>query len=194
MRNRFLIACIAMIGIATSSIAKAENGKPFVIPELRQWQGAEGMAVINAKSKVLYADATLQQAAEAMAEDYGLLFGKALKAKATTDATKVAAGSIVITLTNDEELGDEGYNIEIGDYVAISANTSTGAYWATRTLLQILEQNEGANLPKGSVRDWPDYAIRGFMIDCGRKYIPLDYLKEYAKIMAYYMLIIDNIH
>ena len=194
MRNRFLTLCLAVFCLGTSVALKAENDKPFVIPELRQWQGADGMATINAKSKVLYADAALQQAAEAMAEDYGLLFGKALKAKATKDAAKAAAGSIVITLTDDKELGDEGYTIEIGDVVAISANTTTGAYWATRTLLQILEQSEGANLPKGTIRDWPDYAVRGFMIDCGRKYIPLDYLKQYSKIMAYYKMNTLQVH
>ncbi len=194
MRNRFLTLCLAVFCLGTSVALKAENDKPFVIPELRQWQGADGMAAINAKSKVLYADAALQQAAEAMAEDYGLLFGKALKAKATKDAAKAAAGSIVITLTDDKELGDEGYAIEIGDVVAISANTTTGAYWATRTLLQILEQSEGANLPKGTIRDWPDYAVRGFMIDCGRKYIPLDYLKQYSKIMAYYKMNTLQVH
>ena len=194
MRNRFLTLCLAVFCLGTSVALKAENDKPFVIPELRQWQGADGVATINAKSKVLYADAALQQAAEAMAEDYGLLFGKALKAKATKDAAKAAAGSIVITLTDDKELGDEGYAIEIGDVVAISANTTTGAYWATRTLLQILEQSEGANLPKGTIRDWPDYAVRGFMIDCGRKYIPLDYLKQYSKIMAYYKMNTLQVH
>ena len=106
MRNRFLTLCLALFCAGAATALKAENEKPFVIPELRHWQGAEGMATINAKSKVLYADAALQQAAEAMAEDYGLMFGKALKAKATKDASKVAAGSIVITLTNDAELGD----------------------------------------------------------------------------------------
>ena len=193
MRNRFLTLCLALLCAGAATALKAENEKPFVIPELRQWQGAEGMATISAKSKVLYADAALQQAAEAMAEDYGLLFGKALKAKATKDATK-ATGAIVLSLTDDKELGDEGYSIEIGDQVVISANTPTGAYWATRTLLQILEQNKGTNLPKGSIRDWPDYAVRGFMIDCGRKYIPLDYLKEYSKIMAYYKMNTLQVH
>ena len=194
MKNRILTLCLAFLSLGLSALSKAENGKPFVIPELRQWQGADGMASISAKSKVLYTDAALQQAAEAMAEDYGLLFGKALKAKATGDAAKAAAGSIVITLTADEELGDEGYAIEIGDVVAISANTPTGAYWATRTLLQVLEQHEGASLPKGTVRDWPDYALRGFMIDCGRKYIPMDYLKAYTKIMAYYKMNTMQVH
>ena len=194
MRNKFLTMCLALLCAGATTALKAENEKPFVIPELRQWQGAEGNITISAKSKVLYTDAALQDAAEAMAEDYGLMFGKALKAKATKDAAKTAAGSIVISLTDDKELGDEGYSIEIGDYVAIKANTATGTYWATRTLLQILEQNEGISLPKGNVRDWPDYAIRGFMIDCGRKYIPLDYLEQYSKIMAYYKMNTLQVH
>ena len=194
MRNKFLTMCLALLCAGATTALKAENEKPFVIPELRQWQGAEGNITISAKSKVLYTDAALQDAAEAMAEDYGLMFGKALKAKVTKDAAKTAAGSIVISLTDDKELGDEGYSIEIGDYVAIKANTATGAYWATRTLLQILEQNEGISLPKGNVRDWPDYAIRGFMIDCGRKYIPLDYLEQYSKIMAYYKMNTLQVH
>ena len=191
MRNRIFTTCLLSLCIAASGLLKAENDKPFVIPELRQWQGADGMATITSKSKVVYATDELAGVAEAMAEDYGLLFGKKLKTQA---ASKAAKGSIIMTLTDDKELGDEGYTIEINDAVAITANTTTGIYWATRTLLQILEQYEGTNLPKGTIRDWPDYALRGFMIDCGRKYIPLDYLKAYTKIMAYYKMNTLQVH
>lgn len=194
MKHRFLTACLAMLCFATSSIMNAENAKPFVIPELRQWQGAEGMTAISAKTKILYADESLADAANALAADYGLFFGKGLKSKTVKETANAAVGTIVISLINDEELGDEGYTIEIGDAVIISANTPTGAYWATRTLLQILEQNGGTQLPKGTVRDWPDYGLRGFMIDCGRKYIPLDYLKAYSKIMAYYKMNTLQVH
>lgn len=194
MKHRFLTACLAMLCFATSSIMNAENAKPFVIPELRQWQGAEGMTAISAKTKILYADESLADAANALAADYGLFFGKGLKSKTVKETANAAVGTIVINLINDEELGDEGYTIEIGDAVIISANTPTGAYWATRTLLQILEQNGGTQLPKGTVRDWPDYGLRGFMIDCGRKYIPLDYLKAYSKIMAYYKMNTLQVH
>ena len=191
MKNRLFTTCLMLLCVAASGLLKAENDKPFVIPELRQWQGADGMVAINAKSRVVYANDELAGVAEAMAEDYGLLFGTELKTKA---ASKANGGSIIMVLTDDKELGDEGYSIEIGDAVAISANTATGAYWATRTLLQILEQYEGTHLPKGTVRDWPDYAVRGFMIDCGRKFIPMDYLKEYAKIMAYYKMNTLQVH
>ena len=191
MRNRFLTLCIALFCTGAIAALKAENAKPFVIPELRHWQGAEGITNITSKSKVVYVNDELADVADALAEDYGLLFGKSLHTK---NASKAPKGDIIMTLINDEELGEEGYTIEIGDAVAISANTTTGAYWATRTLLQILEQHEGMNLPKGIIRDWPDYAVRGFMIDCGRKYIPLAYLKEYSKIMAYYKMNTLQVH
>ena len=194
MKNRILTTCLSALCFAASSIMHAENDKPFVIPELREWQGAEGTTTISAKSPVLYTCEELVDVANALAEDYGLLFGKELKSKATKNADKASAGAIVISLINNEELGNEGYTIEIGERIVINANTSTGAYWATRSLLQILEQNEGVQLPKGTIRDWPDYGVRGFMIDCGRKYIPLDYLEAYAKIMAYYKMNTLQVH
>ena len=191
MRNRLFTMCLMLLCVAASGLLKAENDKPFVIPELRHWQGADGMMAINAQSKVVYVNDELADVAEALAKDYGMMFGKELKTKA---ASKAQEGSIIMVLTDDQELGDEGYSIEINDGVTISANTVTGAYWATRTLLQILEQYEGTHLPKGSVRDWPDYALRGFMIDCGRKYIPLEYLKVYTKVMAYYKMNTLQVH
>ena len=191
MRNRFLTMCLALLCLGATTALKAENDKPFVIPELRQWQGADGMMAVSPSTKVIYVNAELADAAEAMAEDYGLLFGKAMKTK---NASKAPKGTIIMALTNDKELGDEGYSIEIGDCVAIKANTPTGAYWATRTLLQILEQYEGTHLPKGTIRDWPDYALRGLLLDCARKFMPMDYLKTFTKAMAYYKMNTIQVH
>lgn len=190
MRNRFLTTLLTLC-IAAVGILKAENDKPFVIPELRQWQGADGMVAISPSTKVIYVNAELADAAEAMAEDYGLLFGKAMKTK---NASKAPKGTIIMALTDDKELGDEGYSIKIDDCIAIEANTPTGAYWATRTLLQILEQYEGTHLPKGTIRDWPDYALRGLLLDCARKFIPMDYLKTFTKAMAYYKMNTIQVH
>ena len=191
MRNRFLTMCLALLCLGASTALKAENDKPFVIPELRQWQGADGMVAVSPSTKVIYVNAELADAAEAMAEDYGLLFGKAMKTK---NASKAPKGTIIMALTDDKELGDEGYSIKIDDCIAIEANTPTGAYWATRTLLQILEQYEGTHLPKGTIRDWPDYALRGLLLDCARKFMPMDYLKTFTKAMAYYKMNTIQVH
>ena len=194
MQKRIFTLCLAVFVLCGVVTLHASNPKPFVIPELRHWQGGDGVVAVSASTKVLYTDDTLAAAASALAEDYGLMFGKQMKAKALKDASKAPAGAIVINLVTDSELGEEGYNISIGERIVLNAPTTTGAYWGTRTLLQILEQNKGTLLPKGDIRDWPDYAMRGFMIDCGRKYIPLEYLAEYAKIMAYYKMNTFQIH
>ena len=191
MRNKFLTLCLVLLCMGATTVLKAENEKPFVIPELRQWQGADGMVAVSPSTKVVYVNAELADAAEAMAEDYGLLFGKAMKTK---NASKAPKGTIIMALTDDKELGDEGYSIKIDDCIAIEANTPTGAYWATRTLLQILEQYEGTHLPKGTIRDWPDYALRGLLLDCARKFIPMDYLKTFTKAMAYYKMNTIQVH
>ena len=52
------------------------------------------------------------------------------------------AGDIYISLDgNVEELGTEGYSLSIKDYVAIHAAQYKGAFWGTRSILQILEQD-----------------------------------------------------
>ena len=107
---------------------------------------------------------------------------------------KAAAGDFVLALRTDKKLGKEGYSIKVTDRVQISAPEPTGIYWGTRTLLQIAEQTPNHQLPQGTLRDWPDYAIRGFMIDCGRKFIPLHFLQDYVKIMAYYKMNTLQIH
>ena len=194
MRNRFLSLCLVLLALGTTGTLNAENEKPFVIPELRHWQGGEGTLAVSAGTKVLYTDAALATAAEELAKDYGLMFGKGMKAQAAKATAKTPAGAIVMNLVTDKELGEEGYSIEIGELVVINAQTATGAYWATRTLLQMVEQHEGTQLPKGVIRDWPDYPVRGYMIDVGRKHVPLEYLGEYAKIMAYYKMNTFQIH
>ena len=194
MQNRLFTLCLALIMLCTAGTLNAKNEKPFVIPELRHWQGGEGDVAVSANTKVLYTDTALESVASALAEDYGLMYGKALKYKAIKNASKAPTGAFIISLTTDKELGEEGYSISIGEHIILNAQTTTGAYWGTRTLLQILEASKGASLPKGDIRDWPDFAMRGFMIDCGRKYIPLDYLNEYAKVMAYYKMNTFQIH
>ena len=107
-------------------------------------------------------------------------------------ATK--GGDVVLSLKKDKALGDEGYTMNVGSAVEITAATERGAFWATRTLLQIAEQHKDGNLPKGKTTDVPEYKLRGFMIDCGRKFIPMSYLRDLAKIMAYYKMNTLQVH
>jgi len=124
------------------------------------------------------------------ADDYQQMFGQAL----SVAQGKATSGDFVLSLSADKKLGEEGYAIKISDRVIISAPTPTGLYWSTRTLLQLAEQNQERSLPQGTIRDYPDYPLRGFMIDCGRKFIPMAYLQDLVKIMAYYKMNTLQVH
>lgn len=168
----------------------AQNPKPFVIPELKEWQGKEGCFIPTDKSRIVYGDASLKHVAEAFASDWKTQFGFAMQVV----EGKPEEGDFYLTLKNDKKLGKEGYALSVDKSVMVSAPETTGVYWATRTLLQICEQTEDHQLPIGKVRDWPDYSIRGFMMDCGRKFIPMAYLQDLVKIMSYYKMNVLQVH
>ena len=181
-------ACTLFLG---KSFA-ANNEKPFVIPELQEWKGAQGMFTPSATSRIVWQgkDSAVACVANQFAEDYETMFGR----KLTVVQGRASAGDFVFSLSGDRQLGEEGYAVRIADRVNVSAPKAKGLYWATRTLLQMTEQNSDQALPKGSMRDYPDYAIRGFMMDCGRKFIPMDFLRDYVKMMAYYKMNTLQVH
>lgn len=194
MKQRLLfLAAAIMLLIALPAVAdNTKNEKPFVIPELREWQGGKGTLTINAETKIVYkkGDAQMEKIARRFAADIKDMFGYEVEVA----AGKASKGDISLAIKNNKKLGAEGYKITIGNNVAVNASTAQGVFWGTRTLLQILEQNNGAQLPKGNITDWPDYAMRGFMLDCGRKYIPIEFLRDYVEFMSYYKMNLFQIH
>ena len=189
--KRYLMLVAACTLFLGKSFA-ANNEKPFVIPELQEWRGAQGMFTPSATSRIVYAskDPAVARVANQFAEDYETMFGR----KLAVVQGRASAGDFVFSISGDKQLGEEGYAVKIADRVTVSAPKTKGLYWATRTLLQMTEQNSDLALSKGSMRDYPDYAIRGFMMDCGRKFIPMNFLRDYVKMMAYYKMNTLQVH
>lgn len=185
--KKLLMAAVCFT-LSAGFIYAESNPKPFVIPELKSWQGAEGSTPLS--GYIIVKNKSLQKIAQALQSDYQEMFGKAL----TVTSRKPQPGDIVIGSIKDNSLGKEGYKISIGRTVNIEAPTAQGVFWATRTLLQMSEQSADRALPKGTIVDVPEYQLRGFMMDCGRKFIPMDYLRSLTKIMAYYKMNTLQIH
>ena len=186
--KRFSLLITLLVCLLTSIIA--QNAKPFVIPELKEWKGSYGEFVLNEQTRIVYPknQPELQRIAQLVAEDCKEMFNYT---PAIAEG-KGQKGDVILALKKDKKLGKEGYAIKITDRITLSAPEAVGVYWGTRTLLQMAEQ--GFALPKGEIRDFPDYEIRGFMIDCGRKFIPMHYLRDYVKIMSYYKMNCFQIH
>lgn len=168
------------------------NAKPFVVPALREWQGKVGSFAVNKQMTVVVnpcAKGELQQVAETLAADYRDLKGS----KMAVRYGKPQKGAIFLTLCEEDlMLGDEGYLLEVGEVVTIKANSRLGCLQGTRTVLQLMEQSE--QIPYGVARDYPKYERRGLTLDVARKFMSLEFLRDYVKFMAYYKMNEFHIH
>jgi hexosaminidase len=166
------------------------NDKPYVIPELKEWKADKGTMSLADNAVVAYEDDRLANVASQLSEDFSTMFGKKLSVK----KGKASSGDIELRLKKDKKMPSEGYNMQVGKNIVIDAPEVIGVFWGTRTLLQMAEQSQDYSFPCGKIKDFPDYAIRGFMIDCGRKYIPMSFLEDYVKIMSYYKMNTLQVH
>lgn len=181
---------IAITVPGTHTATADENAKPAVLPELAEWAGATGNFTISKNSRiVINADDkdTLSSMAEAFAADYKDIVGNDISVVYGSESD-VKAGDFYFALTaKGKGLKDEGYLSQIGDSIKTESETATGAYWATRTFLQILKQNK-TTIPKGTTRDYPKYKVRGVILDVGRKATELQTVKDVAATMSWYKM------
>ena len=106
---------------------------------------------------------------------------------------QVSAGPAVdpagkpIRLVRDPEagFGPEGYELEITPRcVNISGATEKGVFYGACTLRQLLAQF-GFRLPALHIKDRPDFAVRGVMLDVSRDKVPtLDTLLKLVDMLA----------
>ena len=189
LRRSLLLFVACLAATWAHAAAAVDNPRPFVVPELTSWQGARGE--FHPTGRIVVSDRAFLPVAERFASDYAELFSRRL----SVVQGKGRAGDIVLARADRRDtLGTEGYRLTVGETATIAATTVQGAFWGTRTILQISEQTRSHALPCGVATDRPAYPVRGFMIDVGRKYIPMDYLRQLVKVMAYYKMNTLQVH
>ncbi|MBR0231189.1 MAG: family 20 glycosylhydrolase [Clostridia bacterium] len=161
---------------------------PPVIPALREWNGAGKDRFELAPGEVGISGpedcAELTHISEAFREMCGI------------EVPCGAAGakrviSFELNAARDASLGDEGYTLDIRpDSVKVAANTEKGLLYGGITLVQMAYAEGGIRC--GTAKDRPEYPVRAGMIDVGRAWIPLDYVEQMTKFMAWFKL--NEIH
>src|SRR5574340_319765 len=66
----------------------------------------------------------------------------------------------------------QGYRLRVGAAgVELIGADPAGLFYADATLSQLLRQSPRM-LPAGEIEDWPDYPVRGVMLDISRDKVP----------------------
>jgi len=168
---------------------EGENVKPKIIPELAEWYGLTGSMDINDKTIVLIKDTYF--------ENVGQMFLRDMKHIGLNLSMGAKIGDNAIIFEYDDQSGysKEGYGMIIkNNKIIIRAEHHVGAFYATRTLFQMLKNSDAHEIKNGYIRDYPKYQVRGFMLDVGRKFVKLDYIYEIMKTLSYYKMNDFQIH
>lgn len=169
--------------------------QPLCIPGVQEMKSAQGTVEVSKFATVTYDNPSLASVADYLNKAWE-------NTNSTSLRKKISANSIFLSIKPDKKLGDEGYRLTINEKgIIIQATTPRGALWGAQTLIQMKETsyiNKGGVrqrlLPCCTITDKPDYPMRGFMLDCGRKFFPMSYLYSLVNIMSYYKMNTLQLH
>ena len=169
-----------------------------VIPEVQQFVANNGNFTlptsIQIKVNTSKSD-SLMHIATQLKEELQTMFQIKANISASSAMKSASKNEILLTYSNTTLKNNEAYTLELSmtTGVTIKGASRNGVFWATRTLLQLAENHKNA-IPSGLITDYPDYPNRGFMLDVGRKFFTIDYLRDYIKILSYYKMNEFHVH
>ncbi|TDG35700.1 beta-N-acetylhexosaminidase [Pedobacter changchengzhani] len=102
--------------------------------------------------------------------------------------------SIVLTSLGAEKLPNEGYTINITPTQITLIGKGAGLFYAVQTVMQMLpdKTNDKIIVPTVIINDYPRFSYRGSMLDVGRHFFPVAFIKQFIDRLAFYK--INNFH
>ncbi|WP_338288966.1 beta-N-acetylhexosaminidase [Luteolibacter sp. LG18] len=194
MKHPLLASMMALSGLA------AADSLPL-IPQPVSVKPGEGAFDFTAATGIRY-DRTLKAEADLFAADLQKLTGNAPKT-ASEEMRILLPSEIRLDVDAAADLPVGGYKLEITPKtVVVTGKDAAGAYYGTRTLLQLLPAaNDPAwkdqapeKLPAVSISDYPRFAWRGMMLDCGRHFFEVKDVKRFIDELAYHKLNVFHWH
>lgn len=180
---------VTVPGVCGTPVPNA-NPKPQIIPELLSWKGLVGKLKVE-NTVVLSCAPTEIPVAETLANAM-----RRMGFKVTVGTAVPQAPCTVVKLVAKGEADGntpEAYTLDINNEGVTIQGDANGLLHGGTTLMQMLAQDKTA-LPCGTAVDAPRFRLRGFMLDCGRLPIPMSYLKDVVRLMAWYKMNDLHIH
>ena len=177
-----------VLGLSACSPTKTEIGNLNVIPqpqEVSQDIQAHPF-VINPQTGIVYPEGNekLQRTAEFLASYIEEATG--ITVRTTTEA---ARKNSIILAVDGSITNKEGYQLEVtSENIHLNGGSESGVFYGIQTLYKALpltkNKQVSAAIPVGTVNDYPRFGYRGFMVDVGRHYFPVSYLKQIIDMLA----------
>lgn len=100
--------------------------------------------------------------------------------------------TIQFKIDNSLNFEKEGYLLKVTEKsVIITASQPNGLFYGMQTLKQLMPveaKDDKLEIPAVEIKDQPRFAWRGNMLDVGRHYFPISFIKKYIDILAMYKI------
>lgn len=167
-QNKVTLGSLDIIPVP-NEVVKSEDGSSFVI---------------DGSTNICYPGNN-----EKMKRNAEFLSAYIKKLTGTDVKLSVEAKDHAIVLSLDNTLShDGGYELNVSkERITLKGKTEAGVFYGIQTLHKALPVTEGkalAAIPCGVIKDYPRFGYRGFMVDVGRHFFGVDYLKEIIDMLA----------
>lgn len=196
-----LVLLLFVFGGCSNQSENTESGEISIIPAPESVEVFPGFYQISANTIILGPE---------NADDNGVVeyfiqfFYQASGIMLKMDNDHESQGVISLNYISDDELGDEGYRLEVDKHgVKISANTSAGLFYGIQSLLQLLPVEAYANevseniqweIPFCKVFDKPRFGWRGMHLDVSRHFFTVDFIKRFIDLIAMHKMNVFHWH
>ena len=207
MRHPFFLLAAFVLSCTACSQAPVVTGTWDVIPKPKEVRLSPDAApfVLGKDSRIFYEGDSLGTAARLLAADLKQATGIAFKTAALPVAKTLKAPAIHLSV--DPAVGENlsvtkkygAYRLEASsEAVRITGATVQGVLNGCHTLCKALPLiDKGKNipaLPAATIRDWPYFGYRGFMLDVSRHFFDAATVKEVIDILALHNLNVFHWH
>ncbi|PTM93823.1 beta-N-acetylhexosaminidase [Streptomyces sp. VMFN-G11Ma] len=176
-------AALALLLAPVPAIAQEQHKAPVTLPALTNWTAESGSYQYGRSARLVADSPAERRVADTLADD--------LRAAGHGTVPVVRSGArtgdIVIDVRSSRgTLGAEGYELRAGKRLSVTGATETGAFYGTRTVLQLLAQ--GDRIAAGRTVDTPHYRERGVGVCACYIHITMPWLENLVREMAYHKL------
>ncbi len=178
MKEKLQIFMLAVL-CSTTAICQKVN----IIPQPVSVSVKPGKFVITKQTKLVAPRAAEKLAADFLNDYLQQYYGFKLTISKTPSPKSISFnGNLKM---DDAKAG--AYKFKSGAAgVAVTANSPEGVFYGMQTLIQLLPAEKAASLPVQAVEiaDEPRFAYRGSMLDVGRHFFPVSFVKKYIDYLA----------
>ncbi len=178
--------CLSLTLALSSFTAKSQENQSSrinIIPEPVSVKEMPGNFTLTDKTVIYCESAQLKRSADFLAAYLEKFYAIRLR---TVITEKPPAKGIVLTTRGSASDSAEGYHLVVTPTDIRISGHPRGVFYGIQSVIQLLPLTKGADLelPCAEILDYPRFAYRGMMLDCGRHFFDVAFVKKYIDFIA----------